>query len=296
VLKINIEHWDVEDSHFWESNGNKVAIRNLWISIPALLLAFAIWLMWGMIIVQMKKLGFTLGLPHETPEDLKTINELLWTLPAIAGLAGATLRIPNSFLIAVGGGRNTIFFTTALLIIPAVGAGIALQNTETPFIVFAILAATSGFGGGNFASSMSNISYFFPKRVQGTFLGLNAGLGNLGVSVMQFLIPLVIGGAVFGGIAGSGLNLVEVDGDKAAGTLVFIQNAGWIWVPLLIISVLAAFSGMNNLKFATPNLGNAASEFSKIFFLVFFGVIGASVGSYLLIELGLNMWLVYPSQ
>ncbi len=294
MLKINIEHWDVEDSHFWESNGNKVAIRNLWISIPALLLAFAIWLMWGMIIVQMKKLGFTLGLPHETPEDLKTINELLWTLPAIAGLAGATLRIPNSFLIAVGGGRNTIFFTTALLIIPAVGAGIALQNTETPFIVFAILAATSGFGGGNFASSMSNISYFFPKRVQGTSLGLNAGLGNLGVSVMQFLIPLVIGGAVFGGIAGSGLNLVEVDGDKAAGTLVFIQNAGWIWVPLLIISVLAAFSGMNNLKFATPNLGNAASEFSKIFFLVFFGVIGASVGSYLLIELGLNMWLVLP--
>lgn len=294
MSKINIDHWDVEDNQFWESTGKGIAIKNLWISIPALLLAFSVWLMWGMIIVQMKKLGFTLGLPHATPEDLKTINELLWTLPAIAGLAGATLRIPNSFLIGVGGGRNTIFFTTTLLIIPALGAGIALQNPNTPFVVFALLAATSGFGGGNFASSMSNISYFFPKRVQGTSLGLNAGLGNLGVSVMQFLIPLVIGAGIFGGIAGSGLALAEADGDKVVGTLVFIQNAGWVWVPLLMVSVIAAFFGMNNLKFATPKLGKTASEFFKIFLLVLFGVIGAGVGSYLLIGLGWNMWIVLP--
>ena len=291
---INIDKWDVEDPKFWESTGKKIANRNLWISIPALLLAFSVWLMWGMIIVQMKKLGFNLGMPHQTAEDLKVINELLWTLPAIAGLAGATLRIPNSFLIAIGGGRNVIFFTTALLIIPALGAGIALKNPDTPFLVFAILAATSGFGGGNFASSMSNISYFFPKRVQGTSLGLNAGLGNLGVSVMQFLIPMVITCGVFGSLAGKGLPLTEIDGEKAAGTLVFIQNAGFVWVPLLLISTFAAFVGMNNLKSATPKLGNYFSEFSKISVMILFGVIGSIFGAYLLKGLGINMWIVLP--
>lgn len=294
VLKINIEHWDVEDGPFWKTTGRAVAARNLWISIPALLLAFSVWLMWGMIIVQMKKLGFTLGMPHQTPEDLKAINEMLWTLPAIAGLAGATLRIPNSFLIAVGGGRNAVSLTTAFLLIPAVGAGIALQNPDTPFIVFAFLAATSGFGGGNFASSMSNISNFFPKRMQGTSLGLNAGLGNLGVSVMQFLIPMVIAMGVFGSTAGGGLPLTEADGDKAVGTLVYIQNAGWVWVPLLIASSVAAFFGMNNLKSATPQLGNYASEFSKIALLVFFGVVAAGAGSYLLNGVHINMWVVLP--
>ncbi|MCB9800367.1 MAG: NarK/NasA family nitrate transporter [Candidatus Omnitrophica bacterium] len=293
-IKTNIEEWDVENTSFWDSSGKVIANRNLWISIPALLLAFAIWLMWGMVIVQMKKLGFTLGLPHQTPEELKVINELLWTLPAIAGLAGATLRIPNSFLIAVGGGRNVIFLTTGLLLIPAVGAGIALQNPNTPFVVFALLAALSGFGGGNFASSMSNISYFFPKRVQGTSLGLNAGLGNLGVSVMQFLIPWVIGAAIFGSIAGKGLPLVEADGTKAVGTLVFIQNAGWIWVPMLIVSVAAAFFGMNNLKSATPSLGNFGAEIFKILLLILFGVIAAGVGACLLIVLHVNMWIVLP--
>src|SRR3989338_8402829 len=143
---INIEKWDVEDNSFWESMGKKIAFRNLWISIPALLQSFSIWIIWGMIIVQMKKLGFTLGLPHQSPEDLKIFNELLWTLPAIAGLSGATLRIPNSFLIAIGGGRNVVFFSTLLLLIPSVGAGFALQDVHTPYYVFAMLAIFSGFG------------------------------------------------------------------------------------------------------------------------------------------------------
>ena len=290
----NIEEWNVEDESFWNRIGKKIARRNLWISIPALLLAFSVWLMWGMLIVQMKKLGFTFGLPNSSPDQLKEINELLWTLPAIAGLAGATLRIPNSFLIAIGGGRNTIFLTSSLLLIPTVGAGLALQNPETPYWIFAILAATSGFGGGNFASSMSNISYFFPKRVQGTSLGLNAGLGNLGVSVMQFLIPIVIASGAFVSIAGVGIPLTEIDGHKAVGTLVYIQNAAWVWVPLLILASVAAFFGMNNLKSATPKLGNVVSEFSKILLLVLFGVIGAGVGAYLLKGLGINMWVVLP--
>ncbi|MCR4336353.1 MAG: NarK/NasA family nitrate transporter [Candidatus Omnitrophica bacterium] len=292
--QINIHNWDVEDVKFWESQGQKIATRNLWISIPALLQSFSIWIMWGMIIVQMKKLGFTLGMPHQTPEDLKIFNEMLWTLPAIAGLAGATLRIPNSFLIAIGGGRNVVFFSTLLLLIPSIGAGFALQNVHTPYYVFAILAVFSGFGGGNFASSMSNISFFFPKRMQGTALGLNAGLGNLGVSVMQFLIPVVITAGFFGSPAGAGLPLIEADGTKAAGTLVFIQNAGCLWTPFLILSAIAAFFGMNNLKSATPELGNYPAEFSKIALLISFGLIAAGVGAYLQTILKLNMWLVLP--
>ena len=291
MASTNIENWKVEDESFWKKSGKKIANRNLWISIPALLLAFAIWLMWGMLIVQMKKLGFTLGMTNTSPE---AINELLWTLPAIAGLAGATLRIPNSFLIAIGGGRNTVFVTTALLLIPVVGAGIALQDISTPYWIFAVLAATSGFGGGNFASSMSNISFFFPKRMQGTSLGLNAGLGNLGVSTMQFLIPIVIASGTFIGITGAGIPLTEADGTKIAGTLVYIQNAGWIWVPMLIFSVIAAFFGMNNLRLATPKLGNIFSEFSKIIVMVLFGVIGAGIGSFMLKGLNINMWIVLP--
>jgi len=293
-MAINIEKWEVEDESFWTTTGKKIATRNLWLSIPALLLAFSIWIMWGMIIVQMKKLGFTLGLPHETPEDWARINELLWTLPAIAGLSGATMRIPNSFLIAIGGGRNTIFLTTALLLVPAIGAGIALQNPNTPFMVFAILAATSGFGGGNFASSMSNISFFFPKRVQGTSLGLNAGLGNLGVSVMQFLIPFAILGGILTGITGEGLPLAEQDGDKVVGTLVHIQNAGWVWVPMLVLAVIGAFFGMNNLKSSTPALGNYTKEFTKIILMLLFGLLGAAAGAYMLIGFKWNMWIVLP--
>jgi len=291
-MGINIYNFDVENDKYWDKTGKNIATRNLIVSIPNLLLAFAVWLMWGIIIVQMKKLGFHLGMPHESSEDLKNINNLLWTLPALAGLSGATLRIPNSFLIAIGGGRNTIFITSVLLLIPAIGSGIALQDVNTPYIIFAILAITSGFGGGNFASSMSNISFFFPKRIQGSSLGLNAGLGNLGVSTMQFLIPIVIASTAFISITGNGMPLVEVDGTKAVGTIVYIQNAGFIWIPLLLITIISAFIGMNNLKSATPKLGNYISEFSKITLLIFFGIIGAVTGAYLLKGLNLNMWVV----
>jgi len=179
--------WDVEDPDFWESKGKKIANRNLWISIPSLLCGFAVWLYWGIITVQMLNLGF----PIPKGE--------LFTLTAIAGLTGATLRIPSSFFIRIAGGRNTIFFTTALLMIPAIGTGLALQSKETPLWVFQMLAFLSGIGGGNFASSMSNISFFFPKNKQGLALGLNAGLGNAGVTTMQILVPLFMTIGVFGG-------------------------------------------------------------------------------------------------
>ena len=134
-----ITEWEVERAEFWRSQGSKIALRNLLISIPCLLFAFAIWLYWSIIIVQMQNLNF----PFSTAQ--------LYTLPAIAGLAGATLRIPNSFMIAISGGRNVIAVTTALLILPAAGVGIALQNVHTSYTTFAALAALSGIGGGAFA-------------------------------------------------------------------------------------------------------------------------------------------------
>ncbi len=292
-MKVNIERWDVEDSSFWNITGRKIAIRNLLISIPALLLAFAVWIMWSIIATKLKEFGFNFGMiesgmsSEEITSKLKEINSLYYTLPAIAGLAGATLRIPNSFLIAIGGGRNVIFITTALLLIPAIGVGFALQDVNTPYFTFALLAVLSGFGGGNFASSMSNISYFFPKRMQGTSLGLNAGLGNLGVGIMQKTIPWAVGIMLFA--------VLDKDGSlvRNAG-LSGVQNAGWIWVPLLIISSAAAFFGMKNVITGTPNLPNTIKGIGKTLYMVTIGVLGAGVGALLLVYFKWNMWIVLP--
>src|SRR5512139_4159656 len=197
---VDIADWRPEDEAFWVSPGRRVANRNLWISVPSLLCGFAVWLMWGIITVQMQNLGF----PFTQAE--------LFTLAAISGLSGATLRIPASFFIRLAGGRNTIFLTTALLMIPAFGTGIALQDKETPLLVFQALALLSGIGGGNFACSMSNISTFFPKSQQGTALGINAGLGNFGVTTMQVLIPLVMTVGIFGSFGGDAMTLAKDSG------------------------------------------------------------------------------------
>jgi NNP family nitrate/nitrite transporter-like MFS transporter len=218
----------------------------------------------------------------------------LFTLSAIAGLAGATLRIPNSFLISIAGGRNVIALTTGLLIVPSLGVGIALQSMETSYATFAILAALSGLGGGNFASSMSNISFFFPKRVQGISLGLNAGLGNIGVSVMQVLIPFSVTFGLFGALGGAGLAPSAELGTAAPGTITYIQNSGLVWVPILIGLTLAAWFGMNSLASATPRPGSTISALAKILGLIAVGFVAAAVGIYLLLGLELSMWIVLP--
>ncbi|QTR54686.1 MFS transporter [Thiothrix unzii] len=287
----DIKNWDVEDTTFWESTGKKIANRNLWISIPSLLMGFAIWLMWGIITVQMSNLGF----PFK--------DEELFTLTAIAGLAGATLRIPASFFIRLAGGRNTIFLTTALLMIPAIGTGFALQNKETPLLTFQILAFLSGIGGGNFACSMSNISTFFPKRLQGTALGLNAGLGNFGVTTMQILIPLVMTMGVFGALGGDSMPLMKdsgwILGKILAGTETWVQNAGFVWLVFLIPLAFFGFFGMNNLLPISPAIGGTLAAFVKILWLYGLAFLTTAVGLYLYLPaptgLGLlNMWIALP--
>ncbi len=288
---VDISDWRPEDEQFWENTGKKIAYRNLWISVPALLCGFAIWGMWGIITVQMLNLGF----PFTQAE--------LFSLTAIAGLAGATMRIPASFLIRVAGGRNTIFLTTAMLLAPALGTGVVLQHPEWPLWSFQLMALWSGVGGGNFASSMSNISTFFPKRLQGTALGLNAGLGNFGVTTMQIVIPLVMTLSIFGSLGGDSMVLVKdsgwILGKIAAGTPTWIQNAGFAWLLSLIpLSVLAYF-GMSNLNTVTPDSGGTLAAFLKIIWLYTLSFIPAGLGLYLYLPaptgLGiLNMWIAMP--
>jgi NNP family nitrate/nitrite transporter-like MFS transporter len=283
-LNGDIEHWDVENETFWEQTGKSVASRNLWISIPSLIMGFAVWLMWGMITTQMKNLGFPF-----------TIDQL-FTLTAIAGLAGATLRIPASFMIKIAGGRNTVFLTTALLMIPAAGTGLALMNPDTPFIVFQALALLSGIGGGNFACSMSNISTFYPKSKQGYGLGMNAGLGNFGVTTMQVVIPLVMTVGIFGALAGDPLALQNPSGTLIgrieAGTDTWIQNAGFIWLVFLVPLAFLGWFGMNNLKVVTPNPGSPVSAFGKILGLYGVGLATSVAGVWALSVM--NMWLALP--
>ncbi len=276
----DIKKWDVENEQFWETTGKKVANRNLWISIPSLLCGFAVWLYWGVITVQMLNLGF----PFAKAE--------LFTLTAIAGLTGATLRIPSSFFIRLCGGRNAIVFTTALLIIPALGTGIALKDPSTPLWVFQLLALLSGLGGGNFASSMSNISFFFPRAQQGLALGLNAGLGNFGVTTMQILVPLAMTLGMFGVLGGDSMTLQQTSGTLIGkipeGTEAWIQNAGLVWLFLLVPLVFVGWWGMNNIatEEVTPNVPSAPMAFSIMTGMLLIGFITATLG----------LWLILPAE
>jgi len=279
---VDIQHWDPEDNSFWQSQGKQVANRNLWISIPSLLCGFAVWLYWGVITVQMLNLGFPFA------------KSDLFSLMAIAGLTGATLRIPSSFFIRLAGGRNTIFFTTALLMLPAFGTGIALQSQDTPLWVFQLLALLSGLGGGNFASSMSNISFFFPKKQQGLALGLNAGLGNFGVTTMQILVPLAMTFGLFGAVGGDSMTLQNTSGTLIgkipAGTETYIQNAGFVWLLALTPLAFFAWFGMNNIRSAdvSPTIPNPLGSFATITFMLLIGFVTAILGLWLLLPEAAN--------
>ncbi len=291
----DIRTWTPDDEGFWASTGKSIANRNLWISIPSLLCGFAVWGYWGIITVQMLNLGFPFS------------QSQLFTLAAIAGLTGATLRIPSTFFIRLIGGRNTIFFTTALLMIPAALAGFALKNPDTPLWWFQILAFLSGIGGGNFASSMSNISFFYPKKIQGYALGMNAGLGNFGVTTMQILIPLVMTMGIFGGepmiLQNTSGTLI---GKIPAGSETYIHNAGFIWLVFLVPLAFAGWFGMNNIRadHVSPNIPNALGGFSIITGMLIVGFLTAAFGLWLMLPsvenglptsgINLSKWIVLP--
>ncbi len=230
-----IKIWEPENAAFWAKEGKTVAYRNLWISIPSLLLSFAIWVIWSVLAVNLNNIGF-----HFTTAQL-------FTLTALPGLIGATLRIVYSFTVPIFGGRNWTVISTALLLIPAFGIGAAVKDPTTTFGQMALWSALCGLGGGNFASSMANISFFFPKKLQGTALGLNGGLGNLGVSVAQFVIPLIIGIGVFGG-------QTQTWNQTGVHKAIWLQNAAYIWIVPILLTTIIAFFGMNNLPTAKASL------------------------------------------
>jgi len=268
--------WNPEDKEFWEREGKAIANRNLWISIPALFLAFAVWMVWSVVVVTLPTIGFGFD-----------PDRLFW-LAALPGLAGATLRIFYSFMVPIFGGRKWTTISTASLLIPAVGIGFAVRDPNTSYTTLLILALLCGLGGGNFASSMSNISFFFPQAQKGTALGLNAGLGNLGVSAMQFLVPLAITAGVFGSLCGDPQTCVVNGVTKP----IWLQNAGFIWVPFIVASTLAAWLGMNDIASAKASFGDQAVIFRRknnwlmcwLYLGTFGSFIGYSAGMPLLIK------------
>ena len=261
-----LTEWEPENAGFWTRTGRRIATRNLWISIPALLLAFAVWMVWSVVVVNLPSIGFKF-----------TPNELFW-LAALPGLSGALLRGFYSFMVPIFGGRTWTTFSTASLLVPAIGIGLAVHDPATPYTVFLILALLCGLGGGNFASSMANISFFFPKSQKGQALALNAGLGNLGVSVVQFLVPLVITAGVFGAWGGA----PQVITQAGAAKQIWLQNAGFIWVPLILAASLAAWFGMNDIASAKASFADQAVIFRRkhtwILGWLYTGTFGSFIG------------------
>ncbi|EBL7895715.1 nitrate/nitrite transporter [Salmonella enterica] len=223
-----LSDWRPENPAFWENKGKGIARRNLWISVSCLLLAFCVWMLFSAVAVNLNKIGFNFT------------TDQLFLLTALPSLSGAILRVPYSFMVPLFGGRKWTVLSTVILIIPCAWLGFAVQNPATPFGVFMLIALLCGFAGANFASSMGNISFFFPKARQGSALGINGGLGNLGVSVMQLIAPLVIFLPIFTFLGVRGV-------PQPDGSLLALTNAAWIWGPLLAVATLAAWFGMNDI-------------------------------------------------
>jgi NNP family nitrate/nitrite transporter-like MFS transporter len=219
-----ISEWNPEDAKFWESKGKFIAQRNLIWSIFAEHLGFSIWLVWSIVATKLPQAGF-----HYTTDQL-------FQLVALPGLVGSLIRFPYTFAVTTFGGRNWTIFSAMVLFIPTIALAYFVTQPDTPFWLMLLVAATAGLGGGNFASSMANISFFYPNRMKGWALGLNAAGGNIGVSGVQLLTPILMG---FGFIS---LNLATPTG---AG--VYLQNAGLMWLLPLTIAVAGAFLYMNNL-------------------------------------------------
>src|SRR6187455_1408948 len=219
-----ISDWDPENREFWESTGKHIARRNLIWSIVAEHLGFSIWLLWSIVAVKLPQAGF-----HYTTDEL-------FQLVALPGLIGSLARFPYAFAPAMFGGRNWTIVSAGVLFIPTLALAYFVTQPETPFWLMLIVAATAGLGGGNFASSMANISFFYPDRMKGWALGLNAAGGNIGVSSVQLLTPILMGTGLFT------LYLAE----PGPGGF-YIQNAGLMWLPLIAIAVIGAFCFMNNL-------------------------------------------------
>jgi NNP family nitrate/nitrite transporter-like MFS transporter len=219
-----LEHWEPENEAFWESTGKRLAWRTLRITTASLTMAFSVWFLVSVIAVKLNDVGFGLS-----------TTQLFW-LTAMPGLAGGTLRIVHTFLVPIAGTRLVVSVSTILLLVPLAGWFVAVQHPDTPYWVLLALACLVGLGGGNFSSFMPSTSLFFPKRLQGTALGLQAGIGNFGVSLVQFVTPWVIGFAIVGSAQVS----------KKGGEL-WLQNAALVWMPFVLVFAILAWLRLESI-------------------------------------------------
>ncbi len=219
-----LESWNPNIEGKWDS---KVAWKTLWVTTYALTLGFVSWFLVSALAPKLNNIGFNLSK-----------KELYW-LAAMPGLAGGGLRLIWMFLPPILGTRKIVTYSTALLVLPLVGWSFAVRSPSTPYIALLILAFFSGIGGGVFSGFMPSTSYFFPKSKQGLALGIQAGVGNFGVSIVQFFTPIIVGSAMFGATFGAPQHFVNKL--KGIDKSVWYQNAGLIWVPFVIVSVIISW-------------------------------------------------------
>ena len=260
-----IDDWEPDDEQFWESGGKKVARRNLVWSIFAEHLGFSIWVLWTIVVINLGNAGLRLSLAEQ-----------FWLI-AIPNLVGSTLRIPYTFAVPRFGGRAWTTISASLLLIPALllafvvpSGWLAGQSHGTQFWVLFACAATAGVGGGNFSSSMANISFFYPDRHKGFALGLNAAGGNIGVAAAQLLVPLVI----IVGVPAAAVRLPEHE--------VNLAYAGLMWLPLIAIAALGAWLRMDSLTQAKTDRSAYAKALREpqtwVMSILYIGTFGSFIG------------------
>jgi NNP family nitrate/nitrite transporter-like MFS transporter len=253
-----IERWEPEDERFWASVGRSIARRNLIWSIVAENLGFSIWLIWSVTATKLPKVGF-----HYSTDQL--FNLVAWP-----GLIGSLMRFPYAFAVPKFGGRNWTIVSAALLFVPTTALAVLVSDPATPYWLMALAACTAGLGGGNFASSMANISFFYPDREKGFALGLNAAGGNIGVSTVQLLVPIVVGWGWLN------LGTIEPRGG------LYLANAGLMWLPFIALAVFGASRYMNNLSSARSNfreqLMMTRSKHTWIMAWLYIGTFGSFIG------------------
>jgi NNP family nitrate/nitrite transporter-like MFS transporter len=270
-----IEKWNPEDKEFWENGGKQVARRNLIFSIFAEFLGFSVWQLFSIVAALLPAIGFAFTSPQ------------LLSLVALPGLVGATMRFPYTFAVGIFGGRNWTIISMLILLLPTVMLGIIIQHPDTPYWQFAVAAALGGFGGGNFSSSMANISYFYPNEQKGTALGINAAGGNLGVGIVQLLVPFVITVGALGAIFGNSQtrSASESSTGSATGVVsseVFLQNAAFFWIPFIVLAAVCAYFFMNNLNISQAPPGEQARVAKRkhtwVMSYLYIGTFGSFIG------------------